>query len=69
MGGGAAAASDSADDGDIPSWLRDIPTDEIRRVMEADDEEEITLEPFSFDMRWRCLGSGTGGDGCAVLVV
>jgi hypothetical protein len=38
-----------ADEANIPSWLRDIPTDEIRRVMAGEDEEEITVEPFSFD--------------------
>src|SRR5690606_28630073 len=34
----------------IPDWLRNIPTDEIRRVMESDDlEEDIALEPFTFE--------------------
>jgi hypothetical protein len=35
-------------DADIPAWLRDIPSDEIRRVMEG-DEEDITIEPFTFE--------------------
>jgi hypothetical protein len=34
------------DETGIPGWLRDIPADEIRRVMESDDE--ISVEPFSF---------------------
>ncbi len=43
-------STDDEDLADIPDWLRNIPTDEIRRVMESDDlEEDIALEPFTFE--------------------
>jgi hypothetical protein len=60
--GASAAPADEAD-ADIPSWLRDIPTDEIRRVMEGEDEDEITVEPFSFD-----VAGGTSDDAPATDV-
>jgi hypothetical protein len=40
--------SNQPEDAGLPAWLRDIPSDEIRRVMEG-DEEGITAEPFTFD--------------------
>lgn len=33
----------------IPDWLRDIPMDEVREVMESDVADDITVEPFTFE--------------------
>ncbi|NOK59717.1 MAG: hypothetical protein GFH27_549285n241 [Chloroflexi bacterium AL-W] len=33
----------------VPEWLRDIPMDEVREVMESDVADDITVEPFTFE--------------------
>ncbi|MEM8529899.1 MAG: hypothetical protein AAGF95_03595 [Chloroflexota bacterium] len=33
----------------VPDWLRDIPMDEVREVMESDVADDITVEPFTFE--------------------
>jgi hypothetical protein len=33
----------------IPTWLRDIPDEEIQRVMAEDESDTITVEPFTFE--------------------
>jgi hypothetical protein len=38
------------DESGVPGWLRDISDDEIRKVMEGDEdrEDDISVEPFAF---------------------
>ena len=62
----AAPASGAADmdDSGVPSWLRDISDDEIRRVMEGDDagEADISVEPFSFGESSGAPSGGSSAD-------
>ncbi|HET9221281.1 MAG TPA: hypothetical protein VFO07_02200, partial [Roseiflexaceae bacterium] len=45
-----APGTGEVDDSGVPGWLRDISDEEIRKVMEGDEEsdEGISVEPFSF---------------------
>ncbi|GAB4205590.1 MAG: hypothetical protein OHK0022_31830 [Roseiflexaceae bacterium] len=37
------------DEDGVPSWLRDVSMDEVRRVMESDSLEGISATPFTFE--------------------
>ena len=37
------------DEEGVPSWLRDVSMDEVRRVMESDSLEGISATPFTFE--------------------